>query len=249
MPAAASHPSPSSTRASVYRAACASDWCWWYGDDRSSDNDFEFDRLFRRQLQAVYRTVGEEPPAALETTLITTRPFAPTHTPPSGPVAPVLDGEVTPADGWDAAALSPVPLAGAMGRGGHGLRAVRFGAGHGGLHVLVELSAPAHEVLAASELELAFRQPPGLRYRLAPASSELVVTREERGTAGWTRQPTGARAVAARVVEVSIPLAELPPHGARALAFQVVLRDGGLERQRHPEAVPLLLDVEEVRRD
>ena len=49
------------------------------------------------------------------------------------------------------------------------------------------------------------------------------MTREERGTAGWTRQPTGARAVAARVVEVSIPLAELPPHGARALAFQVVL--------------------------
>jgi alpha-amylase/alpha-mannosidase (GH57 family) len=232
-----------------FRAACASDWFWWYGDDRSSDNDFEFDRLFRRYLQAVYRAVGEEAPAVLETTLITTRPVVPAQTPPSGPVNPVLDGEITSAEEWAAAAVSPVPLAGAMGRGGHSVRAVRFGAGQGSLHVLVELTAPAREALSRSELEMAFRQPPGLRYRLSLGGWEVIVTHEERGTAGWTRQHTDARAAAASVVELSIPMAELAPHGARALAFQVVLREGGLERERHPEAGPLMLDVEEVRRD
>ena len=41
-----------------------SDWCWWYGDDRSSENDFEFDRLFRRHLRAVYASLGRPAPEA-----------------------------------------------------------------------------------------------------------------------------------------------------------------------------------------
>jgi alpha-amylase/alpha-mannosidase (GH57 family) len=230
-----------------FRAACASDWFWWYGDDRTSDNDFEFDRLFRRHLQAVYRAVGEEPPAALEATLITTRSFAPAHTPPAGPVVPLVDGEATDADGWAAAAASTVALAGAMGRGGHGLRAVRFGAGQGGLQVLVEMTAPARQALAHAELELAFREPAGVRYRLALDGARLAVRRDRRGPEGWLPEATAARAAAATVVEISIPLAELVHDGARAVAFQVVTREGGLERERHPEAVPLTLDVAEAR--
>ena len=30
-----------------------SDWFWWYGDDHSSDQDLEFDDLFRRHLRNV----------------------------------------------------------------------------------------------------------------------------------------------------------------------------------------------------
>src|SRR5262249_11538018 len=49
----------------AFRAACGSDWCWWYGDDPSSENDFEFDRLFRRHLRAVYDALGRAAPEAL----------------------------------------------------------------------------------------------------------------------------------------------------------------------------------------
>ena len=42
----------------AFRAACGSDWTWWYGEDHSSENDFEFDRLFRRHLRAVYESLG-----------------------------------------------------------------------------------------------------------------------------------------------------------------------------------------------
>jgi hypothetical protein len=102
-------------------------------------------------------------------------------------------------------------------------------------------------VLARLELELAFRDPLDLRYRLVLDGPATTVTREHRGAEGWCGQPTAARAAVASVVEISIPLAELSLHGARALAFQLVTREGGLERERHPEAVPLTLDVEEVR--
>ncbi len=47
-------------------AAEGSDWFWWYGDDRSSGKDSEFDRLFRRHLQNIYRLLGEKPPDSLE---------------------------------------------------------------------------------------------------------------------------------------------------------------------------------------
>ena len=39
-----------------------SDWCWWYGDDHSSENDPEFDELFRSHLMAVYNFINEEIP-------------------------------------------------------------------------------------------------------------------------------------------------------------------------------------------
>jgi hypothetical protein len=46
-------------------AAEASDWFWWYGDDQGGGADEEFDRLFRENVAAAYRALGDEPPAAL----------------------------------------------------------------------------------------------------------------------------------------------------------------------------------------
>ncbi|MGA2193462.1 MAG: glycoside hydrolase family 57 protein, partial [Nitrospirota bacterium] len=42
-----------------------SDWCWWYGDDHSSENDREFDELFRKHLVNVYALLGKTPPDSL----------------------------------------------------------------------------------------------------------------------------------------------------------------------------------------
>lgn len=36
-----------------------SDWFWWYGEDHSSENDAEFDELFRQHLKNVYTILGE----------------------------------------------------------------------------------------------------------------------------------------------------------------------------------------------
>jgi alpha-amylase/alpha-mannosidase (GH57 family) len=42
-----------------------SDWCWWLGGDRTSDQDYLFDELFRNHLSNLYRLIGQEPPASL----------------------------------------------------------------------------------------------------------------------------------------------------------------------------------------
>lgn len=53
-------------------AAEGSDWFWWYGDDHSSAHDRDFDALFRRHVRRAWVAMGEEPPARLYDTNITT---------------------------------------------------------------------------------------------------------------------------------------------------------------------------------
>jgi alpha-amylase/alpha-mannosidase (GH57 family) len=42
-----------------------SDWFWWFGDYNPADAVSQFDRLYRRQLLALYRRLDLNPPAAL----------------------------------------------------------------------------------------------------------------------------------------------------------------------------------------
>jgi hypothetical protein len=62
-----SPPTPATAAAweELYTAE-GSDWFWWFGDDRTSGRDAEFDRLFRGHLQNVYRVLGAQPPDWLD---------------------------------------------------------------------------------------------------------------------------------------------------------------------------------------
>jgi len=48
-----------------------SDWFWWFGDYNPSDSVRDFDRLYRRQLTALYRILGLSPPSQLEQVIST----------------------------------------------------------------------------------------------------------------------------------------------------------------------------------
>ncbi|MEK6590560.1 MAG: glycoside hydrolase family 57 protein [Nitrospinota bacterium] len=77
----------------IYMAE-GSDWFWWYGDDFSSDNDAEFDRLFRSHLENVYRIIGVEPPDYLKIPIIKVEE----ELLPEEPVkfiSPMIDGKIT----------------------------------------------------------------------------------------------------------------------------------------------------------
>lgn len=41
-----------------FLAAEGSDWFWWFGEENSSENDMDFDLLFRRRLMGVYSRAG-----------------------------------------------------------------------------------------------------------------------------------------------------------------------------------------------
>jgi alpha-amylase/alpha-mannosidase (GH57 family) len=52
-------------------AAEGSDWFWWYGRDQDSANDAGFDEMYRETLKDVYVILGEEPPAFLSESILT----------------------------------------------------------------------------------------------------------------------------------------------------------------------------------
>jgi alpha-amylase/alpha-mannosidase (GH57 family) len=71
-----------------------SDWCWWYGDDHSSENDAAFDALFRRHLKNVYNLIGRPHPKELDIPIKKLRVVRPIKE-PAYLIQPVLDGEIT----------------------------------------------------------------------------------------------------------------------------------------------------------
>jgi alpha-amylase/alpha-mannosidase (GH57 family) len=48
-----------------------SDWFWWYGDEFTTENDEEFDRIFRGHLKNCYELHGDQPPEELSRSIIT----------------------------------------------------------------------------------------------------------------------------------------------------------------------------------
>ena len=68
-----------------------SDWCWWYGDDHSSELDALFDQLFRKHLQNVYAILGVPHPSQLNRSISRSQQRI-LHTSPRGFLDIVVDG-------------------------------------------------------------------------------------------------------------------------------------------------------------
>jgi alpha-amylase/alpha-mannosidase (GH57 family) len=83
-----------------------SDWFWWYGDDHSSDQDAEFDELFRRHLRNAYTSLEVPPPEELFATNISTS-IGPNRLEPSGTLDITLDGRDSSFLEW-VGSVSPV---------------------------------------------------------------------------------------------------------------------------------------------
>lgn len=85
-----------------------SDWCWWYGTDHSSENDREFDELFRKHLSNIYTLIEMVPPDNLMIPIIQEDRLAEPTVGLSAFISPTLDGEVTSYYEWLAAAYYDV---------------------------------------------------------------------------------------------------------------------------------------------
>ena len=234
----------------IFRAACGSDWCWWYGEEHTSENDIEFDLLYRRHLRAIYAALGLPAPDALDEPLITTRSISVRHSRPTGSVTPVLDGDFTsPAEWVTAGVYRASAFSGTMQRGGESIRVVRFGTGDDKLHVLVETTGPVLALLTEAEIQISFPGPTTSRYRVFVAPTGLVsLERSEKTTLGWVPGKTSAAVAANSVLELSIPLSELRLGPGRELVFRLAVVSNGIEIERHPEIAPLRFDIGEVTR-
>ncbi len=81
-----------------------SDWNWWYGPEHHSENDRDFDELYRKHLSNVYQALGATPPDYLSQP-ITAAEVRPAFTPQSAYIHPRVTGDKVRYFEWLGAAI------------------------------------------------------------------------------------------------------------------------------------------------
>ncbi len=219
-----------------------SDWCWWYGDDHFTPHAAEFDRLFRHQVKAVYRALGENPPDILDIPIIRAErmPAGKNYlASPRNYLRPTIDGRVTSYFEWSAATpYRPNPEFGAMHRAGYGLLAGLY---YGFDKANVFLRVDFHESVIAGpapvEVEFIFpKKNLKVGTVISPAASSLTLSSGPiaAGAPPAPGEPGGIQASFRKVLEIGIPFRTLGCAEDATLEFFVNLHNVGSIGERWP---------------
>lgn len=224
-----------------------SDWCWWYGDDHFTPHAAEFDRLFRHQVKAVYRALGETPPDILDIPII-----RPDRMPggksylasPRNYIRPTIDGKVTSYFEWSAATrYHPSPEFGAMHRSGYGLLAsLDYGFDEDHVFLRVDFHGSVFESRVSVHVEFVF---PNKNIKIStvippdesPVSLSVRPIDDPRNHAGGppaAAAPHGVEASFHKVLEIGIPFRELGCVDDDRIEFFVTLNHVGSIGERWP---------------
>ncbi len=212
-----------------------SDWFWWYGDDHSSDQDRDFDDLFRRHLRNVYVALGLVTPDGLFVSNITTESMV-SLLRPAVWLTPAIDGEVTGFSEWIGA------LSAYLAGGGGTMQRVssqlvrQVFVGIGPLHIFVRIDG------AGLVSGLARRQC-GLALLTAGSNPRRVGL--------WPAPAPDIQIAVGAIVEAAVPHRLLvdggptegdPPGDAR-LQFSLLVTDSGNHViEQHPAGDPIEID-------
>ena len=227
-----------------------SDWFWWYGDDHSSDHDRDFDELFRRHVQNVYRALELPIPEELLVSNITTQASDIVIEPPTGVIQPVIDGEATSYFEWvGAGSVDVSPTAGAMHQVSvlePGVRLVEFGFDPEHLFLRVSGAMAMRDVLADGlTVSVNFLAPAGLRavIRRDGPGHEVGILARGASPIAAVRECSGTAVAVGKLLELKIPFRCLGLKARSPLAFLVALNRGTTEVEHYPRLRPIELVV------
>ncbi len=218
-----------------------SDWFWWYGEDHSSENDWEFDQLFRKHLLNVYSILGETAPPDLHVSIIAgrKRKGGPSLSAPTRFITPKIDGRITSYFEWLGAGEYRVVT---RGTSMHKTRAITQSIGFGfnleDLYIRVDTVSRASSYFASGmEMHLIF---------LAPARYQLIcrLTGEAEARLYREDQPVSTCCFAVdTVIEAMIPFRELGLRSGDQLEFYISWQRGREVFDAQPDGSSITLAV------
>ena len=215
-----------------------SDWCWWYGDEHYSENDEEFDLLFRTHLMNVYRIIGLDVPDELQISILREDRQALPTVELTAFIAPTIDGQVTNYFEWLPAGYYDVSQGGgAMHRGASIITHIYYGFDLKNMFVRLDPSGSLRDD-KVSELAffINFLNPKGLDVEVR------VVPQERRVSAALFRGENGARnqfavinTVAANdIIELAVPFELLGVKANDEIQIFVTVERLGSEIEKWP---------------
>jgi alpha-amylase/alpha-mannosidase (GH57 family) len=186
-----------------------SDWCWWYGDDHFSENDQEFDLLFRTHLMNVYRIIGWDIPDELHIPILREDRQARPTVELTAFISPTIDGQVTNYFEWLAAGFYDVGRGGgAMHRGASIISHIYYGFDLKNMFLRLDPSGSlADEKVAELAFYVNFLQPKGVEAEIRISPRERRVSAALfRGKNEDRTEAAAINAVAANdIIELAIP--------------------------------------------
>ncbi|MFA4857941.1 MAG: glycoside hydrolase family 57 protein [Candidatus Margulisiibacteriota bacterium] len=214
-----------------------SDWFWWYGDDHSSDNDAEFDLLFRKHLKNVYQLLGRPSPSYLEMPIKKIHKIRPVRE-PAYLIEPVLDGEITNYYEWLAAGHFDIAKAnGAMHQFETILNQLYFGFSLKNLYFRLDLGLPAYNP-EMQVLAYVFILRNDSRHLHVQAEISFSLPAKQyvfkvKNLADGAEKELQLFAVG-RIIEAAIPFADLAAQPGDSIEFSVSILKHGEELERWP---------------
>ena len=216
-----------------------SDWCWWYGDDHSSENDETFDMLFRKHLKNLYHLIGKPAPEYLDVPIKQVTAIRPTRE-PAYIVTPVLDGEITNYYEWLSAGYYDIgKLKGAMHQAETVVKGIYYGFDKTNMHVRLDVNLDLKNSEAKS-MSFAFiiYHPHSFKavaeYDKSTGRNTLNIYRLDDDH--WTFVKSLDTLGIGSIVEVSIPFAEIGATQCDEVQFTVMIDKDSQELERWPRS-------------
>jgi len=215
-----------------------SDWNWWYGDDHFSENDEEFDLLYRTHLMNVYRIIGLDVPDELQISILREDRQALPTVDLTAFITPTIDGQVTNYFEWLPAGFYDVSQGGgAMHRGASIITHIYYGFDLKNMFIRLDPSGNLREEKVADlAFFINFLDPKGLDVEIR------VVPRERRVSATLSRGENGARrqiavintVAANEIIELAVPFDMLGVKPNDVIHLFVTVEHAGSEVEKWP---------------
>ncbi len=215
-----------------------SDWCWWYGDDHYSENDEEFDLLFRTHLMNVYRICGLDVPDELQISILREDRQALPTVELTAFISPVIDGQVTNYFEWLPAGFYDVSQGGgAMHRGSTIITHIYYGFDLKNMFIRIDPSGSLKdEKVADLAFFINFLNPKALdvEIRIMPQERRVnaALFRGENGTR--TRVESINSVAANEIVELAVPFDLLGVKPNDEVQIFVTVERSGSEVEKWP---------------
>ncbi len=216
-----------------------SDWNWWFGEDHSSANDEEFDRLFRTHLLNIYKFIGQKPPEYLSTPIKVKK--AKILKEPSALIKPLIDGIDTNYFEWiNAGIIDAGKSGGTMHQSETIIKRVYFGFDMENLYLRFDFSSAPDKIDREQfTLNVLFTEK-DLKISI-PISDikkgiEYIIFDKKDGE--WIEKSRATTASLKRILESSTRFDEIKAKNGETLKILVNIEKNGLEIERCPEYGP-----------
>jgi alpha-amylase/alpha-mannosidase (GH57 family) len=214
-------------------AAEGSDWFWWYGGERLTHEDTEFDALFRAHIRHVYELLDSHVPHAVLKPVMAKRRGVAISFEPAAVIKPILDGRVTSFYEWKLAGLyESYRDSSRRISGSRILDAVYFGFDHETLYLRLDTSvSPQAEEFCDFQIQIEVEDPAHANFILAasrpcsPGTHDLAVSPK--------KTAKQIEATALEIVEVAIPFENISAKAGDVVAFRLaIVKDGEVIEHR-----------------